>query len=91
MGPAVSKFETGHSLKRGCVTLLRIFSMEDEDVMTWIKMDGVRTFPRYTEAFNDSAPPPLPHFCTLEAMEVHMEGMQPPQIYTINQWSLLFY
>lgn len=74
MATARANLFTGHSLKRGCVQLLRTLGLKDEDIMRRIKMEGGRAYLRYTEAFNDFAPPTVPDFCSMEDMEAHMQA-----------------
>lgn len=74
MAPGEAKLFTGYSLKRGCVQLLRNLGVQDEEVMRWIKMDGVKAYLDHTEAFDNSAPPSIPAFSNLEAMESHMRA-----------------
>lgn len=74
MAPTTARLFTGNSLKRGCVQLLRALGVKNEEVMRRIKMEGPRAYLRYTEAFNDSAPPPLPGFTSTEAPKAHMQS-----------------
>lgn len=75
IAPVSAKMFTGHSLKRGCVQLLRTLGMKNEAIMRRIKMAGTNAYLRYTEAFNDSCPTQLPDFRNREAIESHVKGL----------------
>jgi hypothetical protein len=58
---------TGHSIKRGSVQLYRTMGVSDSWIMRRINKSGEYAYLRYTEAFNDAAPIPIPEFSNLEA------------------------
>lgn len=75
MAPQLAKFYTGHSLKRTCVQLLRTLGVLDVDIMQRVKMEGVRAYLRYTEAFNPNQPKRAPGFSSIEANRCHVENV----------------
>jgi hypothetical protein len=62
------RYFTGHSIKRGSVQLYRTLGVSDTWIMRRIHMTGEYAYLRYTEAFNDAAPIPVPEFSNLEAV-----------------------
>lgn len=67
--PQTARFFTGHSLKRTYVQLLRTLGVLDVDKMNRVKIDGPRSYLRYTEAFNKSQPGRAPGFSSVEVEE----------------------
>jgi hypothetical protein len=66
-GEGNARYFTGHSIKRGSVQLYRTMGVTDNWIMRRINMTGEYAYLRYTEAFNDAAPTPIPEFSNLDA------------------------
>lgn len=83
----VSMF-SGHSLKRGCVQLLRSLGLRDKCVMERIQMTGSRAYTLYTESFNDCAPTTLPRFASNADFLRHADRMNQEKNILLDQKGL---
>ena len=64
-------WNTGHSIKRGCVQLYRSLGVRDEQIMEWVQMIGANAYHNYTQAYNDCHAVDLPRFANKEPYLKH--------------------
>jgi hypothetical protein len=66
-GEGNARYFTGHTIKRWSVQLYRTMGVTYNWIMRRINMTCDYVYLRYTEAFNDAAPTPIPEFSNLDA------------------------